>query len=277
MVTPNRLHCAAHSRFQGSLAAPPNGAIRPVQPQPVAHSTRSARQSTATVSPSQSVAIVVPTFPQLGHTAPSGSQARGAGRWPRGGRCRGRRRPVEGGADVRVHLPGRVDVAHPVVAVGLDAEAREGVDEDPREVSGVRGVAIAGRVGHVGERTAHLALDRIRRQQRLRVHRVQVVDAVQELRLEAAGAQRPGDHVEDDRPAEAADVDGPGRRLRVVDDLRSLDTRRQLVSPVHRFAPIRRRRCRRMAAWRLRFPRHARRSALARVLGAALPAAASDA
>ena len=66
IVTPNRLHCAAHSRFQGSFAVPPNGDTRPVQPQPVAHSTRSGRQATATVSPSQSDAIVVPTLPQLG-------------------------------------------------------------------------------------------------------------------------------------------------------------------------------------------------------------------
>ena len=74
IVTPNRLHCAAHSRFQGSLPVPPNGETRPVQPQPVAHSTRSARQATATVSPSQSDAMVVPTRPQLGHTMPTGSQ-----------------------------------------------------------------------------------------------------------------------------------------------------------------------------------------------------------
>ena len=74
IVTPNRLHCAAHSRFQGSFAAPPNGAIRPVQPQPMAHSTRSARQATETVSPSQSDAIVVPTLPQLGQMTPTGSQ-----------------------------------------------------------------------------------------------------------------------------------------------------------------------------------------------------------
>ena len=74
MVTPNRLHCAAHSRFQGSLAAPPKGEMRPVQPQPVAHSTRSARQATETVSPSQSDAIVVPILPQVGQIAPSGSQ-----------------------------------------------------------------------------------------------------------------------------------------------------------------------------------------------------------
>ena len=74
IVTPNRLHCAAHSRFQGSFALPPNGLTRPVQPQPVAHSTRSGWHAMATVSPSQSDAIVVPTLPQLGQMTPTGSQ-----------------------------------------------------------------------------------------------------------------------------------------------------------------------------------------------------------
>ena len=77
IVTPNRLHWAAHSRFHGSLAVPPNGAIRPVQPQPTAHVTRSGRHATDTVSPSQSDAIVVPTLPQPGQTTPSGSQCSG--------------------------------------------------------------------------------------------------------------------------------------------------------------------------------------------------------
>ncbi len=39
MVTPNSDHCAAHSRFHGSFAAPPNGEIRPVVPQPLAQVT----------------------------------------------------------------------------------------------------------------------------------------------------------------------------------------------------------------------------------------------
>ena len=45
IVTPNSDHCAAHSRFQGSFAAPPNGATQPVAPQPFAHVTRSGRHS----------------------------------------------------------------------------------------------------------------------------------------------------------------------------------------------------------------------------------------
>ena len=107
----------------------------------------------------------------------------------------------------------------------------------PGEMAGVAGVAVAGRVRDVGERPAHLALDGVGRQERLGVHRVEVVDAVQQRRLEAVGAQRPGDDVEDDRAAQAADVDGPRRRLRVVDDLRPADPRRELVRPVHARPP----------------------------------------
>ena len=66
----------------------------------------------------------------------------------------------------------------------MDAETGEDVDEDAREVAGVARVAVAGRVGHVGERPAHLALDGVGRQERLGVHRVQVVDAVQQRRLD---------------------------------------------------------------------------------------------
>ena len=49
-----------------------------------------------------------------------------------------------------------------------------------------------------------------------------------------SGAQGPGDDVEDDRAAQAADVDGPRRRLAVVDDLRAADRCGELVGPVHR-------------------------------------------
>ena len=48
--------------------------------------------ATATVSPSQSVASVVPTLPQFGQMTPTGSHAAGAGRSRRAGRPRGRRR-----------------------------------------------------------------------------------------------------------------------------------------------------------------------------------------
>ena len=45
----------------------------------------------------------------------------------------------------------------------------------------------------VGQRPAHLAIDRVGRQERLGVHRVEVVDAVQQRRFDAVGAQRPDD------------------------------------------------------------------------------------
>ena len=77
MVTPNSDHWAAHSRFQGSFAAPPNGLIQPDVPQPCAQVTRSARHSKKTFSPSQSVTIVVPTFPQFGQTTPTGCHVSG--------------------------------------------------------------------------------------------------------------------------------------------------------------------------------------------------------
>ena len=44
---------------------------------------------------------------------------------------------VERRPDERVHVAGRVDVAHPVVAVRVDAEAGERVDEDLGVVAGV--------------------------------------------------------------------------------------------------------------------------------------------
>src|SRR5687767_16005119 len=67
MVTPNSDHCAAHSRFQGSLAFPPNGEIPPLSPQPPAQATSDGRHSYKTRSPSHWVTVVVPTLPQVGH------------------------------------------------------------------------------------------------------------------------------------------------------------------------------------------------------------------
>jgi hypothetical protein len=143
-------------------------------------------------------------------------------------------RPIERGPDVAIHRPGRVDVTHPVVAIRLHPEIREQVDEHLRVVSGVRGVPVPDLVGDVGERHAHRALDGVRRQERLGVHRVEVVDAVQQGRGMAGRAQRAGDDVEDDRPAEAPDVDRARWGLRVIDDLRSGDPRRELVRPYRR-------------------------------------------
>ena len=77
MVTPKSDHCAAHSRFHGSLVVPPNGEIQPLSPQPVAHVTRSGRHSNRTRSPSHSVTIVVPTFPQFGQMTLMGCHVSG--------------------------------------------------------------------------------------------------------------------------------------------------------------------------------------------------------
>ena len=77
IVTPNSDHWAAHSRFHGSFARPPNGDTQPEWPQPVAHVTSCARHSYLTSSPSQSVTIVVPILPQFSQTTWSGCQASG--------------------------------------------------------------------------------------------------------------------------------------------------------------------------------------------------------
>src|SRR3990170_2161277 len=55
IVTPRSDHWAAHSRFQGSFAAPPNGEIQPFAPHPCAQVTRALRHSKYTCSPFQSV------------------------------------------------------------------------------------------------------------------------------------------------------------------------------------------------------------------------------
>ncbi len=91
-------------------------------------------------------------------------------------------------------------------------------------------------VRDVGQGSTHLLLDGVGRQQRLGIHRVEIVDPVEERRLDPVRAQRARDRVEDDGAAEATDVDGAGRRLRVVDDLRArvTDPLRQLVGPILR-------------------------------------------
>ena len=143
-------------------------------------------------------------------------------------------RPVERQPDERVNRAALVDLAHPVIAVRTDAKPGECIDEQLRMVAGVRRMTVAGLVRDVGQRAAHLVLDGVRGKERLGVHRIEVVDAVQELGLEAVRAQGADDHVEDDRPAQAADVDRPGRRLAVVDDLRPADRYGEFVGPVHR-------------------------------------------
>ena len=139
---------------------------------------------------------------------------------------------IEGRPDELVQLPGGIDVAHPVVAVRDDPELLEGLDEDSGEVAGVACMAVADRIRDVGERPAHLALDGIGCQEGLGVHRVEVVDSVEELGFDAGVAEGPRDDVEDHRAPEAPDVDRPGRRLAVVHDLRAADAGREVVGPV---------------------------------------------
>jgi hypothetical protein len=118
----------------------------------------------------------------------------------------------------------------------MDAETGERVDEGLGVVARVRRMAVLDLVGDVRERPPHFVIDRVRRQERLGIHRVEVIDPVEQRRLDAVRAQRTRDRIEDDRAAQAADVDGPGRGFRVVDDLRArvTDPLCQLVRPVHR-------------------------------------------
>jgi len=140
---------------------------------------------------------------------------------------------IEGEADERVDRTGRVDVAHPVVTIRVDAETRERVNELAGEMSRVARMAVASRIRDVRQRAAHLAIDCVRGQQRLGIHGIHVVDAVEQRRLDSIGPEGAGDHVEDHRSAQAADVHRPGRRLRIVDDLGSDSLPRELVSPIH--------------------------------------------
>ena len=105
-------------------------------------------------------------------------------------------------------------------------------------VAGVRRVAVAGLVGDVGERPAHLALDRVGGQERLGVHRVEVVDAVQERRLEprARSARRMTSRMTGPRRLPTWTVpDGVLLSLTTCGPL----TGGELVGPVHGLAPAR--------------------------------------
>ena len=77
-----------------------------------------------------------------------------------------------------------------------------------REVARVVGMRRAGRRGHVGQRHAHVLLDRVGRQQRLRIHRVEVLDAVAELDLRAVLGDGAADGVVQHDAAQAADMNG---------------------------------------------------------------------
>ena len=86
---------------------------------------------------------------------------------------------------------------------------------------------------HAAERHAHVAIDRVRGQQRLRIHGVHVVDAVKEGRLVSGHAEGAIDRVVQHDAAKAADVNRTGRRFRVVDYLRARDLGSNFVGPVH--------------------------------------------
>src|ERR1043166_9016471 len=75
--TPYTFHFAGQSAFQYNLALPPNGDTRPLQLQPFVYSTLFSRQSTATVSPSKSVASVVVILPHCGQITETGNQPSG--------------------------------------------------------------------------------------------------------------------------------------------------------------------------------------------------------
>ena len=57
----------------------------------------------------------------------------------------------------------------------------EGVDEDAGEMPGIARVAIPDRVWHMGERPAHFAFDGVGGQERLGIHRIHVIDPVQQV------------------------------------------------------------------------------------------------
>ena len=121
--------------------------------------------------------------------------------------------------DIGIHPAGRVQLADPV-ELGLDTERLERAEEDlAHEMAGVVGRAAAFRGRDAAQRCAHVALDGVGGQQRLRVHGVHVVHAVEKGGIDAGLPQRPIDRIVEDDPSQAADVDRARRRLRIVDDL----------------------------------------------------------
>ena len=116
---------------------------------------------------------------------------------------------VEGELYVRIHSAGVVQLGDPV-ELGPDAEWFERLEEDrAHEVASVVGRGAAFWCRHTREWRSHVAVDRVRGQQRLRVHGVHVVDAVQEARLPAGAQQSPIDRIVKDDAAQGADVDRP--------------------------------------------------------------------
>ena len=135
--------------------------------------------------------------------------------------------------DKRIELPGWVDLGEPV-ELGANAEARKGWEEERAdEVSRVVFGATPFRSRYVCEWHAHVPLHRVGGQERLRIHRIHIFDAVAELHGDAAVAQGTSNGVVHDRPTKAANVHRPRWGLRVVDNLGPGDTCGEFVCPIH--------------------------------------------
>ena len=83
------------------------------------------------------------------------------------------------------------------------------------------------------EWNAHVTLHRVGGEERLRIHRIHIFNAVAELHGDAAVAQGTRNGVVHDRSAEAANVHRPRWGLRVVDDLGPGDACGEFICPIH--------------------------------------------
>ena len=140
---------------------------------------------------------------------------------------------IESRANKWIELPGWVDFGEPV-ELGANAEARKRWEEErANEVSRV--ILSTAPLGcwDAREWHAHVALHRVGGEERLRIHRVHIFDAVAELHRDAAVAQGAGNSVVHDRSAQAANVHRPRWGLRVVDDLGPGDACGEFVCPIH--------------------------------------------
>ena len=142
-------------------------------------------------------------------------------------------RLVEGGANKWIELPGWVDLREPV-ELGANAEARKRREEEcPHKVPRVVFSAAPLRCGNVCERNAHVALHRVGGEERLRIHRIHIFNAVAELHGDAAVAQGTSNGVVHNRPTKAANVHRPRWGLRVVDNLGPGDACGEFICPIH--------------------------------------------
>jgi hypothetical protein len=121
--------------------------------------------------------------------------------------------PVEGLANEWVHRAVAVELTHPV-DLGLDAQALERAHEElANEVARIaRGITALGS-RDMGQWHTHVAIDRVRGEQRLGVHGVQVVHAVKEAAGSVGLYESAVDGVMQHHSSERADVDGARWRL----------------------------------------------------------------